>query len=472
MSCTLNTTDPVVGDDLVVLLKKIVQALGEEWHCHDGEWQLVATILRHYGGTPSPGDSLMLLWQKIRIALGDVDCHCGDSEWQAMRRALDQLIADMFRVGDSKYNLAWAFLEALTGTPPVVLDPPVITQTGLNELTVSGLYFGSGGVTLIVESSVDGVVWTVFSSTAVTGDPAIVDITGETDSFFRARVDVNGTFTPYSSIIEVYRPPATFANFPNDDVEDYTDGVDLDGLNGGDNGNNNFTIIWASDYEVGPYGADGGSGGVVSPDGVLNLEQWIDADEIVGLNDGDPVSTWTDLTGNGRDFTAAGGDRPTYNTNVQGGHLTSTGGVGMDSSYGFAAGDFTILVAYRSNATNLGGRRLIQGQVNNWLIGPYGDQPRVFSGAFVQVFYPTLTPMVIAWRHNGGSGIAEAYVNGILAARRSAAVGYPGDIALGARGAFNEPASCRLFAYAAYSRYLTPDEIWGISKGWINKYSF
>ena len=44
---------------------------------------------------------------------------------------------------------------------------------------------------------------------------------------------------------------------------------------------------------------------------------WYSADSIVGLSDGDPVSTWPDRTANGFDLTAATTDRPTYKTGIQ-----------------------------------------------------------------------------------------------------------------------------------------------------------
>lgn len=52
------------------------------------------------------------------------------------------------------------------------------------------------------------------------------------------------------------------------------------------------------------------------PTDIAGCTLWTAADEIVGLNDGDPVGTWEDLTGNGNDFLQTGSSRPTYNTNM------------------------------------------------------------------------------------------------------------------------------------------------------------
>lgn len=43
-----------------------------------------------------------------------------------------------------------------------------------------------------------------------------------------------------------------------------------------------------------------------------NLVCWLDADQIVGLVDSDPVDTWDDVSGNNNDFTGSGAARPLY----------------------------------------------------------------------------------------------------------------------------------------------------------------
>lgn len=57
-----------------------------------------------------------------------------------------------------------------------------------------------------------------------------------------------------------------------------------------------------------------------SPAMLPNLQLWIDASTITGLVNGDPVITWGDLSGNGRDCTqATAAKRPTFQTNIQNG---------------------------------------------------------------------------------------------------------------------------------------------------------
>ena len=63
----------------------------------------------------------------------------------------------------------------------------------------------------------------------------------------------------------------------------------------------------------------GGGAAAFSPLDISGLQLWLDASQIVGLNDGDPVGTWPDSSGNGRDFTqATGSSKPVYKTNIRG----------------------------------------------------------------------------------------------------------------------------------------------------------
>lgn len=55
---------------------------------------------------------------------------------------------------------------------------------------------------------------------------------------------------------------------------------------------------------------------VFSPASLSNLVLWTPADQLTGLSDGDPVSTFTDRSGNGNDITAVTTTRPLYKTNI------------------------------------------------------------------------------------------------------------------------------------------------------------
>lgn len=53
-----------------------------------------------------------------------------------------------------------------------------------------------------------------------------------------------------------------------------------------------------------------------SPSSIAGLKFWVKADQITGLSDGDPVSTWTDQSGIGNTVTSSGASRPTYKTSI------------------------------------------------------------------------------------------------------------------------------------------------------------
>lgn len=64
-------------------------------------------------------------------------------------------------------------------------------------------------------------------------------------------------------------------------------------------------------------------GAVIDPGNPLsidNLEIWLDASQITGLSDDDPVATWLDMSGNGNHATqGVGANQPTYKVNIQNG---------------------------------------------------------------------------------------------------------------------------------------------------------
>ena len=77
---------------------------------------------------------------------------------------------------------------------------------------------------------------------------------------------------------------------------------------------------------MGGTGGLGGLGGVSPPGGavfdprnIANLWLWLDAEQVPGA-DTDVITTWSDVSGNGRDFTqSTGANRPTLRTGVQNG---------------------------------------------------------------------------------------------------------------------------------------------------------
>lgn len=70
--------------------------------------------------------------------------------------------------------------------------------------------------------------------------------------------------------------------------------------------------------QAGPVGFRLSSG--FKPSQIPGLVLWLDASQIAGLNDGDAVATWSDLSGNGFDFTQSSASlKPIYKTGIQNG---------------------------------------------------------------------------------------------------------------------------------------------------------
>lgn len=60
---------------------------------------------------------------------------------------------------------------------------------------------------------------------------------------------------------------------------------------------------------------NGGGAAAFSPASISGLQLWLDASQITGLNDGDAVATWSDLSGNANNATqGTASARPTYQT--------------------------------------------------------------------------------------------------------------------------------------------------------------
>lgn len=123
-ACLFNSTAPSLGDSTVALLNKWLQAVGGVQSCGaPSEWFSLAALVTAYGGQPSSGDTIADLWEKIRIALGDTSCRCGDNAWQSARRILDILSPGSLRPGDSLYNILWRILQAINATPVPPVNP-------------------------------------------------------------------------------------------------------------------------------------------------------------------------------------------------------------------------------------------------------------------------------------------------------------------------------------------------------------
>lgn len=105
-------------------------------------------------------------------------------------------------------------------------------------------------------------------------------------------------------------------------------------------------------------------GGFTPPD-IPDLKLWLDASQIAGLNDGDAVTTWNDLSGQVNNVTqAVGVEKPTYQTGELNGYpIVRFDGVddNMATAVDFGtnnslSGDaeFSIFCVYKKNSATLG----------------------------------------------------------------------------------------------------------------------
>jgi len=109
------------------------------------------------------------------------------------------------------------------------------------------------------------------------------------------------------------------------------------------------------------------SGGVAafSPASIAGLKLWLDASQITGLNDGDAVATWSDLSGQSNSLTqGTASQKPTYKTNILNGkpvvrfdgvddRLASAANFGTNNSL---SGNLTtsVFVVYQKAVSNAG----------------------------------------------------------------------------------------------------------------------
>lgn len=139
---------------------------------------------------------------------------------------------------------------------------------------------------------------------------------------------------------------------------------------------------------------------------------WLQADAITGKVNDDSVTNWLDVSGKGNHFSSSGFTAPIYKTNVQNSlpGLRFGSGVGMQTPGGVTysyldlrATPYTIYVVYNYRSATSAGRRALQGRANNWLIGPYSNIHRCFSGGFSTGLTVVQDAFVIQWVVGSGS---------------------------------------------------------------------
>lgn len=128
----------------------------------------------------------------------------------------------------------------------------------------------------------------------------------------------------------------------------------------------------------------------INPASFPGLALWLKGNAIVGLNDGDPITTWSDSSGNGNNATqSTAGSKPLYKTNV----LNGLPGVLFDitddslsvTSISFSDNsNLTFFIVYNILSGFTGAHRTLDGIGNNWLLGPHESFHRHYNGDFIQ----------------------------------------------------------------------------------------
>jgi hypothetical protein len=108
---------------------------------------------------------------------------------------------------------------------------------------------------------------------------------------------------------------------------------------------------------------------------------------------------------------------------------------------------------YASNAGTGGGHRVVQGAVNNWLIGPYNGSFNFYNGNFITG--ATASAGLYKCQHVlADSSGAAMYVNNVSAGS-NANINTPGTLVVGCFGAFAEVADSTVLEIIAYSAKLS-----------------
>lgn len=219
----------------------------------------------------------------------------------------------------------------------------------------------------------------------------------------------------------------------------------------------------------------------IEPDAITGLQLWLDANAIVGLVDGDPVSTWDDESGNGNDATqGTAANQPVYKTNIVNGlpvvRFDNTND-GMVTGY-TASNPYTLM--YVGNFNNAdANRRALQGVVQNRLLGPFSGRWQLYTGTF----FPLGSPLpnanfVVHGAAQDGvvvgyflyEGVGAFPLSGLQMGSFAGAPSAMGQVALGASGGTAEPFGGDMAEVVGYNRMLTDAEAKGLIQYFINKY--
>jgi len=169
-----------------------------------------------------------------------------------------------------------------------------------------------------------------------------------------------------------------------------------------------------------PHNISGGR--AFSPASIAGLQLWLKADAITGLNDGDPVATWSDSSGNGRDATqSTPANRPTYKVNIVNGRPVVRFAAANSQSLnlpnfltGFSAGEIFIVIKITNDPTTGVGAGGLWEFGSDAAASHYCFTDGIIYDAFGTTARKTTvnpTPTLAAWRLYNVSSAAGAWTS-------------------------------------------------------------
>lgn len=93
-------------------------------------------------------------------------------------------------------------------------------------------------------------------------------------------------------------------------------GVTVSNVKGGDSTSGIYSVITLENIATNAFILDGKTSKFFAPNELGGLQMWLKADAIVGLSDGEAISTWEDSATSNFDGTQSGGNRPIYKTGI------------------------------------------------------------------------------------------------------------------------------------------------------------
>lgn len=214
------------------------------------------------------------------------------------------------------------------------------------------------------------------------------------------------------------------------------------------------------------------------PSDISGLTAWLKADAITGKVNSDPISTWSDSSGNGNNaIQATAGNQPLYKTSILNGKPVLRFD-GIDDWLTMTlspVNPFSILVVYCARLADSSGRRAIAGSAN-WLLGPYANEHRLFQGAFASGTQASVSAGTFVVNVTlSTSTTATHYVNGTSRGTISSPT-TPGTVRIGASehngvGTFTEHLDGDIAEVIIYNKALTTGELSQIDSYIQDKYA-